>query len=161
MSHQLLVRAGYVRQLMAGVYSLLPLGNRVVKKITAIVRDEMDKIGGQEFVMPAMHPAEIWKKSGRWETMGLEMFRLQDRRGADVALGMTHEEIFSHVAAELRQRRAVRRRLGELYQPRRQHSAVAGAARADAAVALGVRGLWHVRPQRFQLGAWLAAQDGL
>jgi prolyl-tRNA synthetase len=101
-SHQLLVRAGFVRQLMAGVYSLLPLGNRVVKKITAITRDEMDKIGAQEFVMPAMHPAEIWQKSGRWETMGQEMFRLQDRRGSDLALGMTHEEIFSHVASELR-----------------------------------------------------------
>jgi prolyl-tRNA synthetase family II len=101
-SHRLLVRAGFVRQLMAGVYSLLPLGNRVVKKITDITRGEMDKIGAQEFVMPAMHPAEIWKKSGRWDTMGQEMFRLQDRRGSDIALGMTHEEIFSHVASELR-----------------------------------------------------------
>jgi prolyl-tRNA synthetase len=101
-SHRLLVRAGYVRQLMSGVYSLLPLGHRVARKITAIVREEMDRIGAQEFRLPALHPAEVWQRSGRWETMGEEMFRLVDRKGADVGLGMTHEEVFATLATELR-----------------------------------------------------------
>jgi len=101
-SHKLLVRAGYVRQLMAGAYSLLPLGQRVCQKITRIVRAEMDAIGGQEFKLPALHPAEVWKRSGRWEAMGDEMFRLVDRKGADLALGMTHEEVFATLAGELR-----------------------------------------------------------
>ena len=101
-SHKLLVRAGFMRQLMAGVYSLLPLGFRVTQKITAIVRQEMNRIGGQEFSLPSLHPGEIWQRSGRWEAMGLEMFRLQDRRGSDIGLGMTHEEIFATIAAELR-----------------------------------------------------------
>ncbi len=81
-SHRLLVRAGCVRQLMSGVYSLLPLGFRVCHKIAKIVREEMDRIGAQEFSLPAIQPAEIWKRSGRWETMGEEMFRLRDRRAA-------------------------------------------------------------------------------
>ena len=101
-SHQLLLRAGFARQLMAGVYSLLPLGFRVTQKITNIIRSEMNDIGGQEFKLPAMHPREIWERSGRWEGMGSELFRLKDRRGSDIALGMTHEEIFTSVAAELR-----------------------------------------------------------
>jgi len=101
-SHKLLVRAGYVRQLMAGVYSLLPLARRVTAKISAIVCEEMNRIGGQEFRLPAMHPAEVWERSGRWQTMGPEMFRLEDRRGTEIALGMTHEEIFAHLASELR-----------------------------------------------------------
>jgi len=102
MSHKLLVRGGFVRQLVAGVYSVLPLGQRVVAKITTIVREEMDRIGGQELSFSAMSPADLWRKSGRWEGMGDEMFRLQDRRGADIALGMTHEEIIAHTASELR-----------------------------------------------------------
>jgi prolyl-tRNA synthetase len=101
-SHRLLVRAGYMRQLMSGVYSMLPLGFRVVEKITRIVRQEMERIGGQEFRLPALHPADVWKRSGRWETMGDEMFRLVDRKGADVGLGMTHEEIFALIASEMR-----------------------------------------------------------
>jgi len=101
-SHKLLVRAGFVRQLMAGVYSLLPLGFRVVSKVTRIVREEMARVGAQEFRLPAIHPAEIWQRSGRWDSVGAEMFRFQDRKSADVALGMTHEEIFAHIAAELR-----------------------------------------------------------
>jgi len=100
-SHRLLVRAGYARQLMAGHYSLLPLAVRVRAKVMAIVREEMDRIGAQEWLLPTMHPAEIWQRSGRWEVMGDELFRLRDRRGADLALGMTHEEIFTTVAAEL------------------------------------------------------------
>ncbi|NUR74371.1 MAG: proline--tRNA ligase [Hamadaea sp.] len=101
-SHRLLLRAGFIRQLMAGHYSLLPLAIRVRAKVMSVIRAEMDRIGAQEFLLPAMHPAEIWHKSGRWDVMGQEMFRLRDRRGADLALGMTHEEIFATVASELR-----------------------------------------------------------
>jgi prolyl-tRNA synthetase len=101
-SHRLLLRAGFIRQLMAGHYTLLPLAVRVRTKIIEIVREEMARTGAQEFILPAMHPAEIWQKSGRWEGMGDEMFRLRDRRGADLALGMTHEEIFTTLALELR-----------------------------------------------------------
>jgi prolyl-tRNA synthetase len=101
-SHKLLVRAGYVRQLMSGVYSLLPLGHAVARKITAIVRAEMNAIGAQEFHLPALHPAELWQRSGRWTLVGDEMFRFKDRRGADTALGMTHEEVFTTLAGELR-----------------------------------------------------------
>ncbi len=101
-SHQLLLRAGFIRQLMAGHYSLLPLAVRVRSKVITIIREEMAAIGAQEFTLPAMHPAEIWRRSGRWEVMGDEMFRLKDRKGADLALGMTHEEIFTSLAAELK-----------------------------------------------------------
>jgi prolyl-tRNA synthetase len=101
-SHKLLLRGGFARQLMAGVYSLLPLGQRVRLKIIDIIRQEMTAIGGQEFLLPSMHPREVWEQSGRWSSVGPEMFRLVDRRGADVALGMTHEEIFTHVASEIR-----------------------------------------------------------
>jgi prolyl-tRNA synthetase len=100
-SHRLLLRAGYIRQLMAGHYSLLPLGQRVRLKVIEIIREEMNGIGAQEILMPVMHPAELWAKSGRWELMGEEMFRLKDRKGADLALGMTHEEIVSTLATEL------------------------------------------------------------
>jgi prolyl-tRNA synthetase len=101
-SHRLLLRAGFIRQLAAGHYSLLPLAVRVRAKIINIIREEMTAIGAQEFMLPTMHPAEIWRKSGRWDVMGEEMFRLMDRRGAEHALGMTHEEIFATVATELR-----------------------------------------------------------
>jgi prolyl-tRNA synthetase len=101
-SHRLLVRGGYLRQLMSGAYSLLPLMIRVRSKVATVIREEMDRIGGQEFLLPAVHPAELWQKSGRWEIMGDEMFRLQDRKGADLALGMTHEEVFGTLALELR-----------------------------------------------------------
>jgi prolyl-tRNA synthetase len=100
-SHRLLLRAGYIRQLMAGHYSLLPLGVRVRLKVIDIIRDEMNRIGAQEILMPVMHPAEIWQRSGRWELMGEAMFRLKDRKGADLALGMTHEEIVATLATEL------------------------------------------------------------
>ncbi len=101
-SHKLLVRAGYIRQLMAGSYSILPLGMRVCNKIARIVRQEMDAIGGQQFELPCLQPAELWQRSGRWESVGEEMFRLRDRRGADLALAITHEEVFAALAAELR-----------------------------------------------------------
>jgi len=100
-SHRLLLRGGYIRQLMAGHYSMLPLGQRVRLKVIGIIREEMNAIGAQELLMPVMHPAELWQKSGRWELMGEEMFRLKDRRGADLALGMTHEEVISTLATEL------------------------------------------------------------
>src|SRR6201993_3158578 len=102
-SHQLLVRAGYIRQLSAGIYSILPLGQRSILKITAIVREEMSRIGAQEFYLPALNPREIWEESGRWTVMGENMFRLKDRKGADLCLAMTHEEIFTAIArSELR-----------------------------------------------------------
>jgi len=100
-SHKLLVRGGYIRQLMSGHYSLLPLGLRVNNKVAGIIRDEMDSIGAQEFLLPALHPASIWRQSGRWEVMGDEMFRFKDRKGAEVGLGMTHEEIFTDLSLEL------------------------------------------------------------
>ncbi len=96
-SHKLLVRAGYIRQLGAGIYSFLFLGNRSTQKIMRIVREEMDKIG-QEFYLPALNPREIWEASGRWSVMGENMFRLKDRKGADLCLGMTHEEIMTDIA---------------------------------------------------------------
>ncbi len=99
-SHRLLVRAGFVRQLGAGIYDHLPLARRSLAKVERIVREEMDAIGGQEFHLPALHPAEIWKESGRWDVMGDNMFRLKDRKGADYCLGMTHEEIFTAIARD-------------------------------------------------------------
>ncbi len=101
-SHKFLLRAGYIRQLGAGIYSYLFLGQRSLNKIIAIVRDEMDKIG-QEFYLPGILPREPWEESGRWTTMGDNMFRLKDRKGADLCLGMTHEEIMTTIArGELR-----------------------------------------------------------
>ena len=100
-SHALLVKGGFIRQLHAGHYSLLPLGWKVHQKVADIVREEMNAIGGQEFLLPTMHPATVWKQSGRWDTVGEIMFRLKDRRDNDMALGFTHEEIFATVATEL------------------------------------------------------------
>ncbi|HEV7892479.1 MAG TPA: proline--tRNA ligase [Pyrinomonadaceae bacterium] len=96
-SHRLLLRGGYIRQLGAGIYSFLPLGWRVAQRAMKVIREEMDAIDGQECFLPAMHPAELWKESGRWQVMGDNMFRLKDRKGADMALGMTHEEIFTSI----------------------------------------------------------------
>jgi prolyl-tRNA synthetase len=96
-SHKFLVRAGYIRQLAAGIYSYLFLGNRSFNKIVAIVREEMDRIG-QEFYLPALHPREIWDASGRWTIMGETMFRLKDRKGADMCLGFTEEEVMTEIA---------------------------------------------------------------
>ena len=97
-SHKLLLRAGLVRQLGAGLYSILPLGQRVELRIMQILREEMNRIGGQEFYLPALNPREIWDESGRWDVMGDNMFRLKDRKGADLCLGMTHEEVFTAIA---------------------------------------------------------------
>ena len=102
-SHRLLLRAGYIRQLSAGIYNYLFLAQRSILKITKIVREEMDAIGAQEFYLPALNPAEVWKESGRWDVMGDNMFRLKDRFGRDLCLGMTHEEVMTSVArGELR-----------------------------------------------------------
>ena len=101
-SHKLLLRAGYVRQLGAGIYSYLFLGTRSINKIVSIIREEMDRIG-QEFLLPTIHPRELWEESGRWIGMGDNMFRLKDRKGADLCLGMTHEEVMTSIArSELR-----------------------------------------------------------
>jgi prolyl-tRNA synthetase len=96
-SHKYLVRAGYIRQLAAGIYSFLFLGHRSMLKIADVVREEMDTIG-QEFYLPALNPREIWEASGRWQVMGDNMFRLKDRSGRDLCLGMTHEEVMTEIA---------------------------------------------------------------
>jgi prolyl-tRNA synthetase len=96
-SHKFLVRAGYIRQLGAGIYSYLFLGNRSFNKIMGIVRQEMDRIG-QEFYLPVLHPRELWEASGRWALMGDNLFRLKDRKGADMCLGMTEEEVMTSIA---------------------------------------------------------------
>src|SRR5215469_1531290 len=100
-SHRLLLRAGYIRQLMAGHYSLLPLAVRVRLKVIQVIREEMNRIGAQEVLMPTVQPAEVWQRSGRLEVMGEEMFRLRDRKGADLVLVMTAEEVVTMLAAEL------------------------------------------------------------
>ncbi|HEY5595887.1 MAG TPA: proline--tRNA ligase, partial [Candidatus Bipolaricaulota bacterium] len=92
-NHQLLVRAGFIRQLAAGIFSLLPLGQRTVDKITRILRREINAIGGQELTMPVVHPSDLWKETGRWFQIDAEMGRFQDRAGREMALGMTHEEV--------------------------------------------------------------------
>jgi len=102
-SHQLLLRSGYIRQLAAGIYSYLFLAQRSLLKITRIVREEMDAIGGQEMLLPALNPAELWQESGRWDIMGDNLFRLKDRFGRDLCLAMTHEEVMTSIArGELR-----------------------------------------------------------
>lgn len=99
-SHQLLLRAGFIRQNAAGIYSYLPLGVRVLKKIEAIVRDEMERTGAVELLMPAIQPAEFWHESGRWDVYGPELMRLKDRHGRDFALGPTHEEVITSLVRD-------------------------------------------------------------
>lgn len=94
-SHALLLRGGFIRQLGAGIFTYLPLGLRVVNRITEIVREEMNRIGGQELLMPVVNPADVWKETGRWDTIGAELTRFKDRRGHDMVLAMTHEEAVS------------------------------------------------------------------
>ena len=98
-SHILMLRAGYVRQLASGLYIYLPLGWRVLGKINALMKEEMDAIGAQEISMPVLHPAEVWQQTGRWDAIGGEMFRLKDRNDRDFCLGMTHEEIMTWLAS--------------------------------------------------------------
>ncbi len=98
-SHKLLLRGGYVRQLASGLYIYLPLFWRVLERINRIIREEMNRIGAQEMLMPVLHPAEVWEKTGRWNEIGDEMFRLKDRTGRQMCLGMTHEEIMTWLAS--------------------------------------------------------------
>jgi len=99
-SHQLLLRAGYIRQLGAGLFSFMPLGKRATVKIENIIREEMDAIGGQEMEMPVVNPAEVWKKTNRWYEIGAEMARFVDRVGRDMVLAMTHEEVVADIARQ-------------------------------------------------------------
>src|SRR2546423_1666247 len=92
-SHIFMVRGGYLRKVAAGVYSFLPLGYRVIRKISAIVREEMNRAGAQEVFLPAVIPAELWKESGRWDKYGAQLLRLKDRKGGDFVIGPTHEEV--------------------------------------------------------------------
>ena len=102
-SHRLLLRAGYIRQLAAGIYSYLFLGQRSILKISRIIREEMDRIGAQEFFLPAIHPAELWQESGRWDQLADTMFQFKDHGGRELCLGMTHEEVMTDIArGELR-----------------------------------------------------------
>jgi prolyl-tRNA synthetase len=100
-SHRLLVRAGYVRQLGSGLYSLLPLGYRVSKRVEQVIREEIDRIGGQEMEMPVVHPAELWRESGRYDKIGEELVRFKDRSGRDTVIALTHEEVVAQLAHEL------------------------------------------------------------
>ena len=97
-SHQLMLRAGYIRQLASGIFSYLPLGWRVIKKLEAIMREEMDGIGGQEILMPVVHPAEVWQETKRWYEIGPELVRFIDRGERDMVLAMTHEEVIADIA---------------------------------------------------------------
>ncbi|HWR58745.1 MAG TPA: proline--tRNA ligase [Thermodesulfovibrionales bacterium] len=99
-SHKLMLRAGYVRQLAAGLYVFLPLAWKVMNRINEVLREEMEAIGAQEMSMPVLHPAEVWQQTGRWDVIGDEMFRLKDRSGRDMCLGMTHEEIMTWLASK-------------------------------------------------------------
>ncbi len=100
-SHRLLLRAGYVRQLGSGIYSLLPLGKRVNDRVEQVIREEQDRIGGQEMEMPVVHPADIWKASGRYQAIGPELTRFKDRNGRDMVLAMTHEEVVGILLADV------------------------------------------------------------
>ena len=100
-SHRLLVRAGYVRQLGAGLYSLLPLGFRVNRRVEQVIREEMDRIGCQELEMPVIHPAELWRRTGRYDTIGPEMARFEDRAGRDMVIAMTHEEVVADLLSDI------------------------------------------------------------
>src|SRR4029453_16536062 len=96
-SHKLMVRAGMIRQVARGIYDLLPLGLRVVRKVERIVREEMDRTGAQELLMPIVCPAELWQESGRWERYGKELLRIKDRNDRDFCLGPTHEEVITDI----------------------------------------------------------------
>src|SRR5690554_4340838 len=99
-SHQLMLRAGLIRQSTSGVYSYLPLGLKALKKVENIIREEMNNAGAQELLMPAIQPAELWKDSGRWEAYGPELMRLTDRHEREFALGPTHEEVITKIVKD-------------------------------------------------------------
>jgi prolyl-tRNA synthetase len=99
-SHQLMIRAGLISKLASGLYSYLPMGVRVLKKVEAIVREEMDKAGSQEVLMPVTQPSELWQESGRWDEYGPELLRFHDRHGREFCMGPTHEEVITNLAAQ-------------------------------------------------------------
>ena len=99
-SHQLMLRAGLIRKLASGLYTWLPMGLRVLRKVENIVRQEMDRAGGQEVSMPVVQPAELWQESGRWEQYGPELLRIQDRHQRDFCLGPTHEEVITDLVRD-------------------------------------------------------------
>src|SRR4030042_5495063 len=113
-SHKLMQRAGMIRKLAAGIYTMLPLGVRVMQKVERIIREEMNRRGGQEVVMPCLLPADLWKESGRWEQYGKELFRIKDRHDRDYCLGPTHEEVVTDLAR--REIRSYRQLPINLYQ---------------------------------------------
>ncbi|HEY1098269.1 MAG TPA: proline--tRNA ligase, partial [Myxococcota bacterium] len=94
-SHRLMLRAGMIRKLSAGIYTYLPIANRVFTKVANIVREELNRAGAQELTMPAVQPAELWQESGRWEQYGPELLRFKDRKGSDFVIGPTHEEVIT------------------------------------------------------------------
>ena len=98
MSHKLLVRAGFIKKLTNGVYSYLPLMKRVLDKVSKITREEMNAAGAQELLMPFVQPAELWKKSGRWQVYGKELMRMKDRHDNEMCLAPTHEEVVTSVS---------------------------------------------------------------
>ncbi|HAV42725.1 TPA: proline--tRNA ligase [bacterium] len=100
-SHRLMLRAGLIRMLAAGIYSFLPLGNRVLLKVIRIIREEMDRIGAQELLMPALHPKELWMETGRWELYGQDMFKFKDRKDREFGLGPTHEEVITDIVRKI------------------------------------------------------------
>src|ERR671913_1115289 len=100
-SHRLLLRAGYMRQLGAGIYSLLPLGFRANKRVEQVIREELNAIGGQEMEMPVVHPADLWRESGRYDAIGPEMARFKDRGERDMVLAMTHEEVVADLLRDI------------------------------------------------------------
>src|SRR3954467_4619655 len=100
-SHRLLLRAGFVRPLGSGFYSLLPLGFRVSQRVEQVIREEQDRIGGQEMEMPVVHPAEVWKESGRYFKIGPELVRFKDRGERDMVLAMTHEEVVASLLRDV------------------------------------------------------------
>ena len=97
-SHKLMVRAGLIRKLIAGAYSYLPIGFRVLKKVEAIIREEMDRAGALEILMPALHPAELWHETGRYDVLGDELVKFKDRSGREMVIGPTHEEVITDIA---------------------------------------------------------------
>jgi prolyl-tRNA synthetase len=99
-SHQLMIRAGLISKLASGLYTWLPLGLKALQNIEKIVRDEMNKAGALEILMPMVQPAELWQQSGRWEKYGLELLRLRDRHNREFCLGPTHEEIITNLASQ-------------------------------------------------------------
>ena len=114
-SHKLLLRGGFIRRVAAGIYEYLPLGWRVLRRVTEVVREEMDRAGAQEMLMPAVLPAELWRETGRWDTFGPQLLRLRDRRGADYCVGPTHEEVVTDLARrEIRSYRDLPRNLYQI-----------------------------------------------